>query len=382
MTKCLSDKKILFLEKKIMEVTIRLKNLLQEYELDRHGVKQQIADDLHLNRHTVAKIYNQTAPTISLNVLSRLCTWLENQGLPPDELPAVLFSTGRSKLWETIARKKEVIIYLGEGRQTQEPAAAYRWVSRRDAAVATTLVQELSRKGEQGSPTPPLKFRYVPFRYALVNYDPNELPLPEDLLRAQEIFEQMKEDRENVAKILIGSQRVNYLLECYVSDLFGCKSFTSLTDKVCIPFYFVWREGDQKVPSCFGSTTNPFRRKGAAVPGIHYLDDGKWRTCPWKKQREDAGIIITTNEHKSKVVEIAMFGFSGRATEALANVLGDKEPDFWPPSIAIKGKKIGIYICRLEFSSKQHYDNIEDGPILNKSKVIALSAATLKKYLC
>lgn len=364
-----------------MKVEIRLKKLLQEYDLDHHGIKQQIADDLELNRHTVAKIYNQEAPTISLDVLSRLCTWLQNQGIPADELPAGLFSTGRSKLWETIAEKKKVTLYLGEGRQTQEPAAAYRWISRRDSMVATVFVAQLSRGGEDGYQTPYLEFKYVPFRYGWADYDPGDEPTREDIDRVEKIFQEMRADSINGTNILIGSQRVNYLLECYISYLFGCRPFVPLTDQPRVPFYLVWREGDQKIPSCFGGATNPFRSRDATVPGVHYLDKGRWLTCPWKEQKKDAGVIVTTYEPKNKAVEIALFGFSGRATEAIGKQIMEKEHLFWPPAVAIRGKEIGIYICKLEFSAKKPLDSTGENLLTKNCEVTPLSEKTLKKYL-
>ena len=56
--------------------------------MNRRGIIGQIAKELNLNRHTVAKIYNNQVPSISLDVLSKICTWLQKQGVSTSELPA------------------------------------------------------------------------------------------------------------------------------------------------------------------------------------------------------------------------------------------------------------------------------------------------------
>jgi transcriptional regulator with XRE-family HTH domain len=364
-----------------MEVKMRLHELLQEYGLDRHGIKQKIANDLGLDRHTIANIYNQDSATVSLDVLSRLCTWLQSNGVPTDELPSGLFNTGRSNLLQTIAEKKKVTIFLGEGRETQEPAVAYRWISRRDAAAATTLVAQLSHGGKNGYPTPPLDFEYVPFRYPLLNLPQNKEPPMEDMERAKNYFRRMRADSADSAKIIIGSQRVNYLLECHISYLFGCRPFTPLTDRIRVPFYMVWRTGDYWIPSCFGGGANPFCARHANVPGVHCFNGRRWSRYLWEDQKKDAGIIITAYEPRSKAVEIALFGFSGRATEALGKQLILKEHLLWPPSALLRRKQIGIYICKLDFPSKDHTDNIEDPDTDPDCDVIPLSEKILEEYL-
>ena len=249
-----------------MEIKVRLKKLLGDYELDEHGVIQRIAADIGVNRHTVAKLYNNRAPTLSLDLLSRLCTWLQSRGVPASELPGELFSTGLAALWEAITRKRdEVTLYLGEYHATKPPFAASRWISTRDSAVVSTIIQQLSAGTETRSLWPGLRLAYVPFRYSPGDRTVDHRLLDEDIARTAGIFARLKANARPGTTIIIGSQRVNYLLEFFVADLFGCKPFT-LSDRPVVPFFSVYRETDQNTPSCFGDSATP---------------SGKW-TGPWR----------------------------------------------------------------------------------------------------
>jgi DNA-binding Xre family transcriptional regulator len=277
-----------------MEVKVRLKRILAEYGLDEHGVIQEIAADIGVNRHTIAKLYSDRAPTLSLDLLSRVCTWLHSHGVPANELPGDLFSTGRAALWEAIARQQEeVTLYLGEYHATKPPFAASRWISTRDSAVASTILRQLSTGSEARSLWPGLRLAYVPFRYSPGDPHVDESLLNEDVARTGEMFARMKANPKPGTTIIIGSQRVNYLLEFFVADLFGCHPFVTPSGRPAVPFFSVYRETDRNIPSCFGGQRNPFRQTDNTAPGLHYLNEkGKWATCPWVDKKQDAGVVI------------------------------------------------------------------------------------------
>lgn len=48
----------------------------------------------------------------------------------------------------------------------------------------------------------------------------------------------------------------------------------------------------------------------------------------WQRKKQDAGIVIIIREAEN--VEMAAFGFSGRATNAIGNVLLQDSEKFWP----------------------------------------------------
>lgn len=366
-----------------MEVKIALKEFLKKHNMNRHGVIQEIADDIGLNRRTISKLYHGTTPTVTLDTLSQLSTWLNEHGVAASELPAGLFSTGRTSLWQTIAKQGKATFYVGEYQRVEKPSAAWRWISRRDAAVATNFVQQLSMGSDFGPSPPQLNFQYVPLRFPLASYDISKEPLSGDISRTSRIYERMLNNSSFTSSIIIGSQRVNYLMEFFVADLFGCKPFVQIKERPAFPFFFVYRERDHKIPSCFGALKNPFRRKDASVAGLHYfeVDRRKWITCPWKEQKKDAGVIISIYDHSTKSVTIAVFGFSGRATDALGRQIILKEHLFWPPYLEHKGKEIGVFICRLDFPAKSYLSGQEDFISTESCEIKKISAKILQKYL-
>jgi len=368
-----------FLEEKIMKIEIRLKNLLQKYKLDRHGVIKQIADETKVDRHKISAYYNNEVSKISLDVLAGICLWLKRKGVPATELPGSILGTRPSQLWQAVTTPGRVTIYLGEGQQTEPPAAAWRWISRRDATVAASFVRELSIPSEIGGSRPQVNLEYVPFRWDTKNAGTKK-PFAKDIRNTKRIFHQMRANSCGTTSILIGSQRVNYLLEYLVADLFNCEPFCPQNRQARVPFYQVYRESDRKVPSCFGGMKNPWCRKSATVAGIHYLDDkGNWTSCQWKENKQDAGVIIELYDPGTKSLEIALFGFSGRTTEAVGNQFFQNKDRFWPPPVQFKGKQIGVYICRFDFAERTRTTKAEAVQV-KKSDIISLDENIMRKF--
>jgi DNA-binding Xre family transcriptional regulator len=365
-----------------MEVNIRLKEVLRHKDLDYHGVINEIAEATGIERHRISSLYNNRTKKISLDVLGKITTWLERRGIRSNELLGTLFGTRPSKLWGVLCSKQSVNIYLGEYQQTKGPAAAWRWISSRDSSTASSIIRQLTAPKYKDALHPQFNFEQVPFRFDPESSEVSNKLLKEDIRRSEKIFEDMKTRRAGNASIIVGSQRVNYLLEHYISDLFNCKSFSMPTDEAKVPFFCVFRDTDRNIPSCFGGLENPYRRNDTSVPGLHYLaKKGRWITCPWKQLSRDAGVIITVHDPRIKSTEIAVFGFSGRATEAIGDELIYKEDLFWPPPVVIRGREIGIYICVLHFSKKGGQSTAQETVQTDKCEVIPLSERLLKEVL-
>jgi hypothetical protein len=188
---------------------------------------------------------------------------------------------------------------------------------------------------------------------------------------------------------MIGSQRVNYLVEYLVADLFSCEPFIPPIKVPIVPFYLCYRRFDRPVQSCFGSQTNPPGKSGEINQGTYYLDENfEWQFLKWQRGKNDAGIVIII--HEAENIEMALFGFSGRATNAIGNALLKNSEKFWPDSesasgntISIGDKEIGIYICHVKFSEESQkesgmaYENLENDVV----DVIPLHRKVLNKFL-
>jgi len=361
-----------------MKIDIQLKRILQDYSLDKFGIEKQIAKDLGLNRHVIGRLYRNQASRPSLPVLGKICEWLIEHGVPASLLPGALFGSEPSALWKAVTQPGSVIIYLGEYLQAKDPGI--RWVSRRDLTVASEFLRHLSTPNPAGNAAgdarPSVSMVYVPFRfYGRSKVD--KAQSAEDVRASGHTYKEVKANNGSHAAILIGSQKVNYLVEHFVADLFGGKPFELDRSKVRVPFHLAYPDSD--FASCFGGPNRLPGQKKACESGLHYLDaSGNWTPIPWKHPRQDAGAVISEYEHGSRGVKLAVFGFSGRGTEALGRELLDRPDAFWKSHVDNGRRRVSVCFVRLKIA-----DTFAEGEAAKaaEAEVIPLDKGILKKYL-
>jgi transcriptional regulator with XRE-family HTH domain len=378
-----------------MKLEWRLKQLLEQQNLYKHGVESSIAKDCGLHRHTIGKFLRNQIQCPKLEVLEKICGWLIEKGVPADTLPGALFGVRPSGLWRAMVHSKKILIFVGEYHLkrtsiTTPQASPPVSISRHDSVVSSKIIHFLSTDAELHDTRPSVKMLYVPFYFSPGVYDVRGEGLTEDKDRASRIFNNMRKDKGTGRSIiLIGSQRVNYLVEYMVADLFNCEPFIPADKEPKVPVYLCYRKFDRLVPSCFGGEGNPPGSTGETGHGTYYLDENfNWQFLEWKRKITDAGIVIITREAES--VEVAAFGFSGRSTNAIGNALLQKSEYFWPENgtganhtVVAGGKEVGIYICQVTFSAQNTksedwaYENYENDVV----KVIPLHRKVLEKFL-
>jgi hypothetical protein len=321
---------------------------LLDYNLSRHGLISTLQSEIGCHRHTIRKLLNNEASSISLNTLSGLCEWLQREGnVPAELLPQVLFGYRPEKLWQAVSQTGQVTIYLGEYQQTEPPLPTRLWVSRRDAAVASAIVEELYVHLTRLKRPPSIRHGYVPFRLSMHTPETRTRYFKEDTRRAKRIFRGMRSQTAQGASIFIGSQEVNYIVECWVASLFGCKPFEPSRNGPQVPFYVKSRHKKSGMKSCFGGVDDPPGCSKQPHPGIFYLDkSGKWAACRMIDGKQDAGLVIIVRHPGANAIEVAMFGVSGRATAAMVKHVVRSADPFWPPYFKRGGKEIGVYICK------------------------------------
>lgn len=366
-----------------MKIEIHLKRVLQEHNLNHRGITQKIAKDLGVHRHTIGKLYKNSVSTISLTQLGNLCDWLIENGVARDNLPSALIGSCPSTLWQAVARPGSVTIYLGEYQEVTKSDAMWRWISKNDGMVSTSFVECLSTPTTTGVSTPTVHTEYVPFMWNAQSIAPMHRPFKENRQTADQIFERMQ-STINHTSIIIGSQRVNLLLERFVADLFCCEPFCFDKEVQTVPFYLLHRNGDHAVESCFGGLKNPAGRRGNKLPGIYYRNkEGQWALCPWKQDEQGAGIVLIKWDPGTSKLEMAVFGYSGRCTAAIGRLITQPEgipSTLWPPRIRVGGKRLGIYLLKFAFGNS---NATGDGEELREANVdwVDLDENILKKHL-
>jgi hypothetical protein len=372
-----------------MIVELRLQQLLDQKKLNRHGIEQLIARSCNLHRHTVGKMYRNESKNPSLHNLSKICGWLIENGVEADILPGALFGFKPASLWKAIGKTTSVTICLGAynhiiaQKKNIKPGPAHMTVALHDAAAYSKISQVLTSKEEMGNERPTVRTQHVPFHFHHNSQEVEGAWFEEDKRSSQRIYQEVMGKVPMNTVMLIGSQRANYLVEHFVADLFGCQPYAPNLKKTCVPLYLRYRTFDRLVPSCFGGRDNPAWVEKTHKCGIWFPDENnKWQLCEWKKAKRDSGAVITVRSAGS--MRIALFGFTGRSTNAICNELIHNPENFWPldpadleddernPQNAAKKKpvsrkkanpqttavrkssEIGMYICRVNFSEPEN----------------------------
>jgi len=377
-----------------MKLEWRLKQLLEQHNLYKYGVETQIAKECGLHRHTIGKFLRNQIQSPKLEVLEKICGWLIEKGVSADSLPGALFGVRPSGLWRAISQSKKILIFLGEYHLKEKKITAPKIspsISRHDSVVSAKIIHFLYSEAELRDTRPSVKMLYVPFSFVPEVIRTSGGGFTADKERARRVFENMRKNRQNKwSVIMIGSQRVNYLVEYLVADLFNCEPFMPASSDPKVPIYLCYRNFDHLVPSCFGGPTNPIGKSGDVQHGTYYLDENfEWRFLKWQEEKNDSGIVVIIREADN--VELAAFGFSGRATNAIGNALLQKSEQFWPEddtvagnTVVAGGKEIGIYICRVKFSANKTKDK-EDRTCSNFKndvvEIIPLNRKVLERFL-
>ena len=278
-----------------------------------------------------------------------VCGWLHQHGVPADILPQALFGIRPAELREAILQPGETTLYVGD-RPGTPPETAWRWISQRDALVMAKVVQFLSNPHDVREQLHAIRIKYVHFGFGWDRRATKPDELEKAVRKAKNIFEGMQKKGPQSSCVLIGSQRVNHLVEFVIADTFrSCRAFHApRTSAEGAPIYLRYRENDRVLPSCFGGHKYPPGCKCKDGPGIYYIDkDEKWVSCPWKEKASDAGVVIVVREPGTTSLMLALFGFSGRGTEAVGEQLLRRPDCFWP-LVRLKGKDAGVYVCRVD----------------------------------
>ncbi|MCP3918116.1 MAG: helix-turn-helix transcriptional regulator [bacterium] len=328
-----------------MRIELRLRNILQEHDLDKHGVVSRIASDLGVHRHTIAGLYHNSAKQLRLELLGAICTWLEAKGVPARDLPSRLL--GPPELWEFFIRSSSVRVFLGEYQVRVSESHDRRWLSCNDAELLKTFVHSVTKQG-RGQP---VDLEFVPCQLLpMATDDTHSIEAEEGHQSSRAIYDELCAE-EGMVSILVGSQRINLLVEQMVAQCFGAIPFVPSKENAGPPIYLAYRENDRIYSSCFGGHTVPLGLKGALRPGLYYRGGGgEWLSAPFDSTH-DAGVILTSHFPDKDSLRIALFGYSGRATRALGEYFMDMDNarEFWPPQVVKRKYQLGLSIYRMEF---------------------------------
>jgi hypothetical protein len=168
---------------------------------------------------------------------------------------------------------------------------------------------------------------------------------------AKSIYQSFSEAAGDKALVCLGSNKSNPVVETLVAASFGCEPFVSQdtiasSSKRNCPIFLRYRDIDPQFTSCFGGMRLA-QNQASNKPGIYYEKaDGNWGCCEWDAAKHDAAFVIYVHRESQGRMEMALGGFSGRATRLLARLLARRGDEFWPPVYSDEGLQIGVFVVK------------------------------------
>lgn len=356
----------------------------------RPGTIKAIVDYTGLDRHQVAALLKNEVKYVPLKALSRLCEYLIEHGhTTADKLPGALFAIEAENFWELLARRSRLELCLGVRRDVDADSPEVSFVVASDSVLLGEMLNGVTTLGGTAKLQQAKDGEAVPhpehLKQSLV-WSPGQASEREVLDRSNSVYDEFSMSSGDKALVGLGSVKSNPVVELIVSKAFVCESFVSqdnvkkASDRSC-PFYIRYREHDPRTPSCFGGTELS-STESSERPGIYYEDgSGKWNHVDCGDQRQDAAFLFYIHRESQGRLEMALGGFSGRATRLLARTLVSRSEDFWPPQYEGQGLQVGAYVIQFSWSSSEQNLDILRTDLVANTKVIPIDTESIARRL-
>ena len=372
----------------------------------RPGTIKQICEFTGLDRHQVAALLKSEVKYIPLEAIGKLCDYLLAKRLAkPKDLPGILFALEPENFWELIARRQWVEVCMGVRKDGPDDTLDDAWIVGSDSVMFGELlsgITDFRLWAPKAAADAAIPFPTEP-PAAMTNPEGNgsngstviQMPIPEPLDPAKpllpEVLRQtlvwspgrnkleyttmatkihesfLNQEEDDKALVCIGSVKSNPVVERIIASVFGCPEFES-QDKISssakrsVPFFLRYRDKDPiHLTSCSGGWQLA-EGHAADKPGIYYeTKGGKWECCPCDDKKQDAALVFYVNRPSQGILEMALVGYSGRASRWLAQHLDRCSEQLWPPVYSGQGLEIGAFVIRFNMKDKARKDKTNFG---------------------
>ncbi len=357
----------------------------------RPGTIKAIVEYTGLDRHQVAALLKNEVKYIPLKALSRLCDYLVEHGhTTADRLPGALFAIEPESFWEVLARRNRLEFCLGVRKDVDSDSPEVSYVVASDAVLMGELLNGVTTLGgtaklrSSDAPSDRTELPHPEHLKQSLVWSPGQAPQGEVVDRAREIYDGFLASSGDKGLVGLGSTKSNPVVELIVSQAFGCESFVSqdgvrtAQERAC-PFFLRYRAQDPNAASCFGGMSLAADEK-TTDPGIYYEDaKGRWVSVPCGSNRQDAAFLFYIHRESQGQLEMALGGFSGRATRLLARTLSTRSEDFWPPQYEGQGVQIGAYVVQFSWSESEQPVDILRTDLNANTRVIPIPTEAIAR---
>lgn len=374
----------------------------------RPGTIKQICEFSNLDRHQVAALLKSEVKYIPLEAIGKLCDYLLAKRLAkPKDLPGILFALEPENFWELIARRQWVEVCMGVRKNGPDDTLDDAWIVASDSVMFGELLSGITDfrlwapKAAADAEVPPSPDDIpIAITEPVASADSAEIspvvlmhqngnaaeevatinPLLPEVLKqtlvwspgknvaeytslAEKIHESFwNQEEDDKALVGIGSVKSNPVVERIFANVFGCTAFES-QDKVSsptkrsVPIFIRYRDNDPAhLTSCCGGWQLA-NGQPADKPGIYFeTSSGQWDCCPWDAKKQDSAFVFYVNRPSQGILEMALGGYSGRASRLLAQHLDRCAEKLWPPVYRGQGLEIGAFILRFHLKDKARKD--------------------------
>ncbi len=371
----------------------------------RPGTIKNICEFTGLDRHQVASLLKNEIKYVPLDALSKLCEFLIDRGYATaEELPGRLFGVEPEHYWELLARRKRLVLCLGV-RRGDEASLDDAWVVASDSVLLGELLSGVTTLGGTA------KHRRIPAPSDAESADGNERlvtpphdPHPEHLhqtlvwspgqARPEECWSMARGKYESFtgtagdkALVCLGSNKSNPMVELLLANAFGCEPFASQDglpsagQRSC-PIFLRYRESDPQPASCCGGLRLATRGQVTKESGIWYeKPNGEWGCAPWDAAKSDAAFVFYIHRESQGHMEMALGGFSGRATRLLAKLLARRGEEFWPPVYEGQGIQIGAFVVKWNLPGQTNHDELLPSDSHVEGEIIRLDGEVIARRM-
>jgi hypothetical protein len=365
----------------------------------RPGTIKAICDYTGLDRHQVAALLKNEVKYVPLDALSKLCGYLIERGFAKaEELPGRLFGVEPEHFWELLARRKRLELCLGVRAGDVANSLDDAWVVASDSLLLGVLLKGATTLGGIGASAPltdadpavpfvPPPRPHPEHLHQSLVWSPGQATPTECHRMARKVYQAFCDAAGDKALVCLGSIKSNPVMELLISSTFGCEPFVSQDElpagaKRSCPIFFRYRDTDPKPPSCCGGE-RAARGSASAKPGIYYeTPSGKWECCPWDATAHDAAFVFYIHRESQGRMEMALGGFSGRATRCLARLLTQHGDQFWKPVYEDEGIQIGAFVVKFALSDQAgHEQDFGGSDVQAESTVVRLDPDVISRRM-
>ncbi|HAN96952.1 MAG TPA: XRE family transcriptional regulator [Planctomycetaceae bacterium] len=361
----------------------------------RPGTIKGIVEYTGLDRHQVAALLKNEVKYIPLQALSRICDYLIEHGhASADQLPGALFAVEPENFWELLARRRRLEICLGIRRDPDDPARPdevpeVSYVVAADSVLLGEILNGVTTLGgtarfqnsEQRSVLPHPEH----LKQSLV-WSPGQAAPEQVTERGNAVYRDFHDFCGDKALVCIGSTKSNPIVELVMSSAFGCEPNVSQDDVEkgtdrAVPFFMRYRDNDPHPPSCMAGIRLS-RTEETSTPGIYYeTPEGEWVLCSPPEKREDTGFVFYVHRESQGCLEMAIGGFSGRATRLLARSLATRAESFWPPVYHDQGIQVGAFLVQFSPPAEKNVSDLLRTDLVAETKIVRISGEVIARRM-